>query len=948
MLDDVTVLLLGPVEIHGPAGPADLRGAGHRTLVARLAARPGQPVPAQALIEALWDDDNPATALKTMHSHLARLRKDLRAGGFDGLITTRESGYVLNVRPELVDAVRFESLAHRGQSELDAADPAAAVRTLGAADRLWRGEPMTGCRRGRWIRQEADRLVEAHLAATENLIGARLLTGGHADAVGALSPLVEQHPFRERLWELLMTALWHAGRQGEALAAYQRARSVLADQLGIEPGPRLRELESSILRGEAALTPAAAASARIGNLPADVTSFVRRDGDTAAVSWLLATSRMVSLTGVGGVGKSRLALHVARVNQQVYLDGAWLVELAALTDPALLAHTVAEALDVHDQSGRDMTAVLVEQLRSRDLMLVLDNCEHLADACAALVGTLLRAAPRVRVLTTSRQPLRADGERVFLVSPLPVPEPDVDDGVDCPSVALFVERAGAAAPGFQLTAANRDTVLALCRQLEGIPLALELAALRLRILSPAQLLSRLADRFRLLTSGRSTALARQQTLRATVDWSFELCLPVERVLWRRVAVFAGGFDLEAAEHVCSDDDLPADAVLDVLAGLVDKSVVVRVQGDGAARYRLLETLRQYGHERLRAAGEEREFRRRHRDWYLGVAERGERDWFGPAQPDVSSNVGQDHANMRAALEFCMTTPDQAGTGLRMAGTLWFYWIGCGLLAEGRHWLDWALDQVPPTATARPRALWIAGYVATLQGDTAHARHLLGQVGPDADEPAQAHATFVRGAAAVFQGDLAAGARLLADAHTRHHRLGQLDSNVIMTRVALAITVAFQGDLAGAEALCAEAQAVCEANGEQWALAYAHWVLAFTAAGQGRLHRATELARESLRIKYVFHDLLGMAVAIELLALLAVSTGAPERAAVLLGCAHRIWPRVGAQLFGSDHFNATHRQCEALTRQALGALGYEVAFDQGTRLSLAETTAYALDDKADVR
>jgi predicted ATPase/DNA-binding SARP family transcriptional activator len=953
MRDDVNVLLLGSLEVSGSLGSVAVSGAGQRTLLARLAAHPGETVPAHALIEALWGESFPITAIKTLHSHLARLRRDLRSAGLDGLIATRQPGYLLDIPPDLVDAVRFEDLATQGRHQLDASEITTAARTLSRAKRLWRGEPFGDCRRSTWSQQESARLGDIFMTVQENLFSAQVTLGEHAEVVTELGALVRQHPFRERLWELLMLALYRSGRQGEALNTYQQARSILVDQLGIEPGRRLQELETAILTGDPALAPEQSRALLrrpiTSTLPADVTSFVSRESETTEITWLLATGRMASLVGVGGVGKSRLALHVARCNQPSYADGVWLVELASLNDPALLAHTVADALDVHDQSGRDMTTVLAEHLHDRSALLVLDNCEHLVESCAVFAETLLRAAPSLRVLVTSRQALHIEGERVFIVNPLSVPDLDEqDDGPESPAVTLLVDRADAALPeGFRLTDENQTAVTALCQRLEGIPLALELAARRLRVLSPAELLTRLDDRFRLLTEGGRTVMARQQTLRATVDWSYELCEPAERLLWRRISVFAGSFDLPAVENICTDEDAPVDTVLDVIAGLVDKSVLVRVENVGAARYRLLETLRQYGHERLREAGEEQLLRSRHRDWYLGLAEQGEQQWFSALQSATSTRTRLDHANLRAALEFCMTEPGEETTGLRLAGALWFYWIGSGLLAEGQHWLDWALSTTAQAAQIRPKALWVNGYVAVLQGKTVAAQELIAQILPDADKTSLAHASFVLGAASVFDGDLVTGARLLEDAHAQHRTLDQLNSNVIMTRVALAITVAFDGDLARAESLCLEARDICLANGEQWALAYAFWVLAFITTSREQPLAATELARESLRIKHAFNDLLGVAVAIELLALLAVMTGDATRSAALLGTAHKIWPRVGAQLFGSAHFNATHQQCTTLTKQALGDLAFEIAFDRGASLRLADAVFYALDDKAEL-
>jgi predicted ATPase/DNA-binding SARP family transcriptional activator len=952
----VNVRLLGPMEITGPRGSVPLRGPGQRTLVARLALRPGEAVPRSALLSALWSDDAPPTATKTLHSHLAHLRRELREADLGELITTRDPGYVLHAPAEAVDAVHFEALAASGREALSVGQPDSAARTLRTALSLWCGDAMSDCRQGSWVRQESERLAQIRLGATEDLADAALALGNHLSVVGELNSLVEHHPFRERLWELLMLALYRSGRQGDALSTFQRARTTLVDQLGIEPGHRLRLLESAVLRADPQLDLIAARSTTLGvarprgNLPADITSFVDRP-EVAESARLLSSHRLVTLTGVGGVGKTRLALRAARHLRHEYPDGVWLVELAGLRDSGLVGHTVVDALQILDQTGRPPLAVVTEHLRDAKALLLLDNCEHVLDSCALLTDTLLRAAPGLRVLATSRQPLRVDGEQVLAVVPLAVPraeQPLVGDGAPrFTSVVLFTQRANAAAPGmFRITEDNQGTVAQLCRRLDGIPLAIELAALRLRTLSPKQLLSRLDDRFRLLTEGGRAALPRQQTMRATVDWSFDLCSPAEQRLWERASVFAGSFDLEAAENVCADREVDRDAVFDVVDGLVDKSVLVREGHGDVARYRLLETLRQYGQARLHEAGHDTALRRRHRDWYLRLAERGEQRWFTELQAETVGRMRSEHSNIRAALEFCLTQPGEAKLGVRLAGTLWFYWIGCGQLSEGRHWLDWALSLAADQTAARRKALWVNGYVASIQGNTREASDLVAEcraASEDSlDEESLAFATYVHGTAELFGDELESGARLLAEAYQRLDTLGLLDSNVVLSRVALAITVAFQGDLDRAAELCEAARSVCAARGEQWARAYALYVLGFVATAKGDLVLADAHTRESLRIKHRFNDLLGIALAVELLALLAALTGQGERCTVLLGGADRIWPAIGMPLFGSANFAASHDQCVALARQAMGDAAFESAFRQGRALTTDEVVAYALD------
>ncbi|MCG8920929.1 BTAD domain-containing putative transcriptional regulator [Lentzea sp. CC55] len=930
------IRLLGPLELTGPNGAVQLSSAAQRTLVARLALTPGETVPRSALVDALWSDEASASATKTLHSLLARLRGQIRDAGLGELITTREPGYVLNASTETVDAARFEALVAAARHS---DEPSESAKMLREALALWTGDPLADCRPGEWTRQESARLVSLRMDATEDLMDASLALGEHAAVAPLVAALVERHPFRERLWEQLMIALHRCGRQAESLAAFQRARAVLVDELGIEPGTRLRDLEQAVLTADPRLDlPERVVVPVRGNLPADRSSFVERP-ETEHVTDLIRRHRLVTLIGVGGVGKTRLALHVARAEQPP--DGAWLVELAALRDRALVPHTVAEALGVVDQTGRGQLNVLAEFLAGRDALLVLDNCEHVVDHCAVLVDTLLRVAPKLRVIATSRRALRVHGEQVLSVAPLSVPYP---------AATLFAQRADAAIPGsFVITDANEQAVADLCRRLDGIPLAIEMAALRVRALTPAQLLERLDDRFRVLTDGGRTALPQHQTLLATMEWSFELCSPREQLLWARASVFAGGFDLAAAEAVCSDDVLTADFMFDAVDGLVDKSVLQHEEHAGVARYRFLETMRRFGQTRLRASGEEQRLKARHRDYYANLAAQGERAWFTPRQLATVGAMTAERGNLRAALEHSLTTPGEADAGLRLAATLWFHWVGCGRFAEGRHWLDWALSLETEPSKARCKALWVNGYVATLQGNTSAVPALLEACHREAaelrDEDADVFATYVRGAAAVFEDDLPRGAELLSEADRRHAELGHLDSNVIMAKVALAITVAFSGQLDRAAEICAEARAVCEENGELWARAYALYVLAFVAMGRGDVAEARELATTSLHIKAKFDDLLGIAVSVELLALIAAVTGHPAHAALLLGGADRVWRSVGLPLFGSATFAASHDRCVALCRQALGDEAYGEHFARGAAMTVSAVVEVAAKDLA---
>ncbi|MFE9425386.1 ATP-binding protein [Kitasatospora sp. NPDC006697] len=687
-----------------------------------------------------------------------------------------------------------------------------------------------------------------------------------------------------------------------------------------------------------------------GNLPAELTSFTGRHAELAALAALLTGPRLVTVTGPGGVGKTRLALRAAAVAA----EEAFLVEVGELHDPVLLGHAVLAALGLTDGTARPPLDVLVEQLADRRLLLVLDGCEHLVAACAEVAGALLRALPRLRVLATSREALRIGGEHLLPVAPLAVAAPP---GVLPEAVRLFADRAAAVVPGFALrTEQQRAEAVALCRRLDGIPLALELAAGRLRALSMRQIALRLDDRFELLTGGERGAPPRHRTLRTAIGWSHELCTMQERLLWSRLSVFAGDFDLEAAEHVCAGEGIEPDQVLDLIGELVAKSVLLRVAGPegggcepwGTVRYRLLDTLRDYGAGWLRGSGAEYRLRRRHRDWYLGLATWGELEWFGPRQAETAERTALEHSNLRAALEFCLGEPGEEQSALLLAGTLWYFWVGCGHLGEGRHWLEraLALDRTP--TDVRAKALWVTGYTAILQGDRARALPLLEecrrQALADGDDRALAYALHRLGCAALIGDEPARAAELFQEALDRYEAVGELNSNVLMAVFELGLAHLFQGESAEAEECMTRVRAVCEEHGEQWAYAYGLYARAYSCWLAGEVRQARAFARESVRLHFGFRDLVGIVLGLELLALLETERGELLEARLLQGAAHRIWQGVGVPLFGSAGFNATHHDCAARARAGLTEAEFADAFDRGTALDLPAAVRRALGEE----
>ncbi|MFE5818010.1 ATP-binding protein [Streptomyces sp. NPDC056479] len=686
-------------------------------------------------------------------------------------------------------------------------------------------------------------------------------------------------------------------------------------------------------------------------LPVETTSFVDRRAELAAGRELLARTRLVTLTGPGGVGKTRLAARLAAGVRRTFPDGVRFVHLSGLEDPALVPLAAADALDLHDHTAQPPLQALVERLRDRRLLLLLDNCEHLLPACAELAGALLHGTTGVRILATSRHRLGLTEEHLLDVRPLPVPDPDGG-----PALALFADRAAAVVPGFRLTAANRASAARLCRRLDGLPLAIELAAVRMRVLDVDQLLARLDDRYRLLTGGSPTALPRHQTLRATVDWSHELCTGGEQSVWARLSVLAGSFDLETAEAVCAReagaDPEGASAhdhdVLDAITGLVDKSVLSRESGPDGIRYRLLDTLRHYGLDRLRRLpGEEAAARRRQRDWMLRRAAACESAWFGPGQREIVARLRADQDNLRTALDFSLTTQGESLTGLRLAGTLWFYWHACGAPREGRIWLERALAANPEPTGERARGLWIAGLLAAATHDLtaglARARDAHALAGDLDDEAEAAHAEYVIGVITLFMDDLPAALKHFEASVARGPVPGQHLSLHGLDQVELACALGFLGDADRAVEVCERARRMCERHGEEWVHSYVLRILALARTVQRDWQRAEHHARHALRLKLAVHDVIGIALTLDLLARTATETGAQERAAVLLGAADRTWSAIDRDRWGSASLKSTRRESETRAREALGPPDYRRAYERGAGLDLTETVEYAVDD-----
>ncbi|GAA2796325.1 AfsR/SARP family transcriptional regulator [Crossiella cryophila] len=702
--------VLGPLVVWTSAGiPVPVPETKVRALLANLLLHNGDPIPVDRLVEDLWAGSPPGRPRNALQAKVSQLR---RALGRDEVLH-QPAGYRLRLDADALDAERFRDLLRQARATADAR---ARAGLLGAALALWRGAAYLDVCDAPFARAEITRLEELRLSAVEERAEARLELGEHAPVAEELGELVRQHPLRERLRMIQMRALYRTGRQGEALACFQDLRCRLAEELGVAPGPEIAGLHEAILRQEPELAAPVPAVRCRSNLPAPVTALIGRQQAIEEVSCLLVRgsgTRAVSLTGPGGVGKTRLAVAAAHSLSGDSPDGAWLVELAGLS-PGLteedLAERIIATLGLCDTTTAEPEPVdvvhwLGQAVAERSPLLVLDNCEHVLEPVAALVAALLAAAPGLRVLITSHEALDIPGEVVRPVPPLAVPDqPDPALAARAGAVELFVQRAAAAVPGFALDADNVHAVVTICRRLDGIPLALELLAPRLRVLSPDQLAECLDDRFNLPIGRGRGRPARQQTLRAMIDWSWELLTEAERTVLSRLAVHPDGCVLAGAVAVCSGSGIPAERVLDLLSRLVDRSLVVR---DGA-RFRLLESVAAYCLDRLAESGALTSARALFVRAGLDLAEQADRQLRGAEQHRHLELLDTETVNLRRALDTAVGTGD-AAAALHLVNSLAWYWFLRGRLTEARRWFQAALavPDGPEQATAVARA-WLAG------------------------------------------------------------------------------------------------------------------------------------------------------------------------------------------------------------------------------------------------
>ncbi|MET7748700.1 BTAD domain-containing putative transcriptional regulator [Micromonospora sp. NPDC005367] len=705
--------MLGSFEVRTNDGTtADVPGARLRALLIALALEPGRTVPKSMLVDWIWGKNPPADAANALQRLASRLRKALPGGVIEG----HAGGYRLAVEPDAVDALRFERLLGRARQE----EGHERVRLLREALGLWRGAALqdVGLDDSETFDAAVTRLEGLRVTAMEDRFAAEVSLGHGAEMVGELTDAVAAHPLREPLVAALMRALVAAGRDSEALLTYERTREALSDALGVDPSPELSALHVAILRGELGRRE----EHRKTNVRAELTSFVGRDTDVAAVRELVAEHRLTTLIGPGGSGKTRLATETARTLIDELPDGVWLVELAAIGADGDIAQATLTGLGLRDTllgagPSADLTDGLVAAIRERAALLILDNCEHVIEAAARFADRMLGECRRLRILATSREPLGITGEALWLVEPLAVPTDAGLAGIaSSPAVRLLCDRAGAVRRDLGDDEHTLSTMARVCRALDGMPLAIELAAARLRTMTIEQLANRLDDRFRLLTSGSRTALPRHKTLRAVVDWSWELLTDAERAVLRRLSVFSGGASLEAAERVCAGDIVEQDQVLELVTSLAEKSLLV-TEGDGAPRYRMLGTIKEYATDRLDEAGESDVARQAHLAYFTELAETAEPHLRRAEQLVWLATLAAEHDNISAALRRAIAA-GHAQSAMRLAAaTGWYWWLG-GRRAEGLE-LMIAATGIPGEVTDDVRAMtygMVVLFVTSGRGD----------------------------------------------------------------------------------------------------------------------------------------------------------------------------------------------------------------------------------------
>jgi len=973
------------------------------SLVKLLALAPGNRLHREQAMDLLWPDSVREVASNNLRQALHAARKALDPREGSRYLAGEGETLVLCPADELwVDVGVFEEAARTARRSRD---PGA----YGAAIDTYAGDLLPEDRYEEWAEARREGLRRLYLGLLLEAAELHETRGEHEPAMAALRRATAAEPTLEEAHAALMRLHARSGRPERALAQYERLRDALLRRLGTRPGEATRRLRDEIAAGGLASRPPVgpppqedrSSDSGRHNLPVPRTSFVGREREMAEVKRALAMARLLTLTGAGGSGKTRLAVEMARDLAGAYPDGAWLVELAPVSEGGLVPQAVASALGLKEMPGEQLADTLADALRPETALLVLDNCEHLAGEAARLVDALLDSCPRLRVLATSREPLGVGGEVIWRVPPLSLPaddgRSDAESLMRCESVRLFLDRARQRLPDFRLTAENAAAVAAVCRRLDGVPLAIELATARMGVLAVEQVAQRLETSLDVLGGAGRTVEPRQRTLRATLDWSFDLLSEAERAMLRRLSVFAGGWTLEAAEATCSEGLVEREHVLDLLGGLVDKSLVVATATtDGAVRYRLLEPIRQYAGEKLGEGSETDETLERHAAFFLALAEEAEPELSGPWQDVWLDRLEGEHDNLRAALSWLLER-GRDESALRLAAALWRFWHVRGYLSEGIEWMDRVLAEGEPSASpARLKALEGVGWLTQFQGDSERAeaayKRMLELSRELGDKGNVATALNSLGTVAAYRGEHARARELLqenlvvlrqleeegntATARKRFHALNLLgilalneegdysrgtslwEESLALVRKAgdayhvglmlsnLGYAALLQGDHARASARCEEALTQANKLGAAGAEIIPETMinLGLAALQQGHQERAAASFEEALSVSEGTGRKPSVINALEGMSSLAAALGESARAAHLWGAAEATREATGLALAPVDL--ALHEPYLALARSQLGEAAWEVALTQGRSMSLEETVWYALSKETD--
>src|SRR5215212_4577735 len=944
-----------------------------RSLIKLLALSPGHRLHREQVMEALWPELGIHKASNNLHQNLHALRRTLEpsAPASSSPAASASSGYLL-LRDEQLSLCPDSSL----WVDVEAFEEAAATahhaqepQAFRAAIVLYAVELLPEDRYEPWVQERRAQLGELYLSLLVELGALYGERNEHESAIEALGRAVVEEPTREGAHVGLMRLYAISGRRREALSQYERLREVLLREIATEPEAATTRLQQEIWAGtfpppdmavpagfpaeEGEETPTAASGAgglRKHNLPLARTSFVGRERETLEVKRLLAMTRLFTLTGAAGCGKTRLAIKVARDLARVYPEGAWLVELAPLSEGELVPQAVARALGVREQANRPLVETLEDALRPRKMILVVDNCEHLIEAVVPLLDALLGSCPDLRILATSRETLNAAGEVNWVVPSLTMPDLRQDvlaaeelEGYE--SVRLFVERACQRDPAFVVSPENAQAVAEVCRRLDGIPLAIELAAARIGMLSAEQIALRLDDSLRLLTAGGRTAVPRHRTLRATLEWSFELLSEPERELFGRLSAFAGGFTLEAAEAVGTGSGIDEDDVLDLLCRLVGKSLVVA--DTGASRYRMLESVCQYARERLEEGGQAEAVRSRHAAWFLALAERAGPELRGPQQVAWLKRLDTEQDNVRAAIAWLLGK-GESQTAARIGWALWLFWWMHGHFTEGRRWMEETLAKgVSMPAAPRAKALFVAGTMADGQADRRSARPLLeeslGLFRELRDKLGSALALSGTGLVAVGQGRYEQGVALFQEAVDLFLELGE--------RWCASVNLSFsavgwfgQGDASRAKRVAEQGLELAREAGAAEAICVACYAGALVAQAERDHERARELLQEGLVLAAEAGNETNVAYCLEGLAALAASEGSLARAGRLWGAAEALLEQieVTAYIYAPDR--SAYQDRVSAARAQLDEAAWQTAWSEGREMTPEQAVGYALPQR----